>query len=282
MAVKIIIDSASDISEKEAKELGVIMVPMTITFGKEEYLDGVNLLPKDFYEKLIETNIFPKTSQINEYTWAQVFKEHTANGDDLVVITLSSKLSGTYNSAVKASENYKDKVYVVDSLNAAVGERLLCNYALRLVNLGKSAKQVAEMLNEKKTKINFIAMLGTLDYLKKGGRISATVAFAGKLLSIKPVVSIVDGKVKLIGKAIGSKNGSNLLNKFIKERGGIDFSMPYGVIWSGLDNSLLKKYVADSSYLWEKNTSKIPEYMLGGTIGTHIGPGGIGVAYFEK
>ena len=282
MGVKIIIDSASDISEKEAEELGVIMMPMEIRIGDEDYLDGVNLLPKQFYEKLIESDDLPKTSQINAFRFEEEFKKQTENGDDLVVITISSKLSGTYQSALQASSNFEGKVYVVDSLNAAIGERLLCQYALRLIKEGKSAKEVAQALDEKKTKINLMAMLNTLEYLKKGGRISAMVAFAGGLLSVKPVIAVVDGEVKLIGKALGSKKGNNLLTKLIEEKGGIDFSMPYGVVWSGLDDVMLKKYVEDSAHLWKDKTEHVPSYILGGTIGTHVGPGAIGVAFFEK
>ena len=155
MSVKILIDSASDISKQEAESLGVTMLPITITFGTEEYADGVNMLPKEFYEKIIESTELPKTSQINEDAFQEVFEDLTADGSELVVITLSSKLSGTYNNAVRAANQFGNQIYVVDSLNAAVGERLLCFYALSLVKLGKSAKEIADMLNEKKTKINF-------------------------------------------------------------------------------------------------------------------------------
>ena len=282
MSIKLIVDSASDISENEAKQMGAIMMPMTITFGDKDYLDGVDLLPKQFYEKLIESDTLPKTSQINEYRFEQQFKQLTDEGYDVIAITLSSKLSGTYNSALQAASGFEGKVYVVDSLNAAIGERLLVVYALDLIKQGKTAQEIVELLNEKKTKINLMAMLGTLEYLKKGGRISAAVAFAGKLLSLKPVVSVVDGEVKLIGKALGSKNGNNLLNRLVAEKGGIDFTMPYGVIYSGLDDSILKKYVTDSSHLWEGHTEQVSAYLIGGTIGTHVGPGAIGVAFFEK
>ena len=121
-----------------------------------------------------------------------------------------------------------------------------------------------------------------LEYLKKGGRISSTVAFAGELISLKPVIGVVGGEVKMVGKAIGSRRGNNLLNRLVESKGGIDFTMPYGTIWSGLDDSMLQKYINDSASLWEGHTDKIPSYILGGTIGTHIGPGAIGVAFFEK
>ena len=282
MATKIVIDSASDINEKDANAAGVILLPMEIKFDEEEYLDGVNLFPTEFYEKLIESDTLPKTSQINPYRFEEVFDEIVANGDECVVITISSKLSGTYASAVQAAQKYPEKVFVVDSLNACVGERLLCQYAQRLLAQGKSAKEIGAELDFVKNKIHVIAMLNTLEYLKKGGRISPAVAFAGKLLSIKPVVALIDGEIKLIGKAIGSKKGNNLLNTYVQENGGIDFTMPYGVFWSGLNDTLLQKYVEDSQSLWKEHTDSLPKYIIGSTIGTHVGPGAIGVAYFEK
>ncbi len=280
--IKILIDSAADISAEEAKNMGVIMLPMQITFGEEEFLDGVTLLPNEFYEKLIESETMPKTSLINQFRWEQAIAEHLGEGDELIIITLSSKLSGTYEAAKKAAEGYHGRVYVVDSLNATVGERLLCQYALRLREEGCSAKNLAEKLEKNKKRIRLMALISTLEYLKKGGRISSAVALAGAVFSIKPVVSVVDGEVKIVGKALGSRNGSNLLNKLIAEKGGIDFTMPFGTIWSGLSKTTLDKYIADSAHIWAESVEQVPTYPLGGTIGTHVGPGAIGVAFFEK
>lgn len=282
MAIRILIDSAADIGKAEAEKMGVIMLPMIISFGAEDYYDGVNLSPKQFYEKLIESDTLPKTSQVTPYRFEEAFKKYTANGDELIVITISSKLSGTYEGAKQAAENFKDKVYVVDSMNAAIGERLLCEYALRLIEQGKTAKEIVAILEEEKSKINVMAVLGTLEYLRKGGRISAAVAFAGEVLSLKPVVAVVDGEVKLVGKALGSKKGNNLLNRLVQEKGGIDFSKPYGTIYSGLDRTTLDKYVKDSAALWAEHTDDVPVHILGGTIGTHVGPGAVGVAFFRK
>ena len=282
MAIKLMIDSASDIGEKEAKELGIIMIPMIITIGEDEYYDGVNISPREFYEKLIESDDLPKTTQINPFRFEEAFSEHTKNGDELLVITISSKLSGTYSSALQAASMFEGKVRVIDSLNAAIGERLLCEYALRLIKDGLTIDEIVEKLEIAKTKICLIALVDTLEYLKKGGRISSTVAFAGELISLKPVIGIVNGEVKMIGKAIGSRRGNNLLNRLVENKGGIDFNLPYGTIWSGLDDSILQKYIKDSASLWEEHTDNIPKYILGGTIGTHVGPGAIGVAFFEK
>ena len=282
MAIKILVDSASDISKEEAAELGVVVLPMLVSFGDEEYYDGVDITPRQFYEKLIEGDELPKTSQITPFRFEEAYKEHTKNGDELVVITISSKLSGTYNAAKQAAVGFEDKVRVVDSLNACIGERLLCQYGVRLIGQGVSLDELTAELERVKSKINVMAVIGTLEYLKKGGRISAAVAFAGEMLSLKPVVAVVDGEVKVVGKALGSKKGNNLLNRLVAEKGGIDFSMPFGTVWSGLDKTMLEKYVKDSSALWAESTDSVPSYILGGTIGTHIGPGAVGVAFFNK
>ena len=281
MSTKIIIDSACDLTKEEADKLGVILVPMIIRFDDDEYLDGFNISKQEFYEKLIENANLPKTSQINPERFKEEYEKVVSNGDEAVVITISSKLSGTYSSAVKASAEYKDKIFVVDSLNASLGERLLFNYAYRLLNEGKNAKEIASELEKAKKRLNLLAMLDTLKYLRKGGRISALVAFAGEMMSIKPVIAVKNGEVKLVGKAIGSKKAGNLLNKLVSEKG-IDFEMPYCVAYSGLSNQLLEKYVTDSEALYKDHTNDIPRYAIGSTIGTHVGPNAIGVAFFSK
>ncbi len=281
MAVKILVDSASDIDLEEAKALGVELIPMKITFEDGDYSDGVDLSHEKFFEKLIESAELPRTSLINEYRFTEAFTELTADGSEVVAIMLSSKLSGTYKNALKAAGAFKGKVWVVDSLNASAGERLLVECALRLREAGKSAEEIASELNSQKHRILILAVLDTLLYLKKGGRISALTAFAGTMLSVKPVIGVIGGEVKLVGKAMGSKKSNNLLNKLVQEKG-IDFEMPHCVIWSGLDDSLMKKYVADSAALWQDSISEVPSYMIGSTIGTHIGPGAVGVAFFAK
>ncbi len=280
--IKIVVDSASDIDQQEADELGITLLPMQVRFGEEEFLDGVNLSHRTFFEKLIESAELPKTSQINEYRFEECFENLTKNGDEVIAILLSSKLSGTFESAKRASKKFDGKVFVVDSLNACIGERILCQYALRLVKEGKlSAKEIVDELNEKKTKIQLLAVLGTLKYLKKGGRISSLVAFTGEVFAIKPVISVVGGEVKMVGKAIGSKKGNNLLMQLVEKCGGIKFDMPYALAYSGLSDDFLQKYLKDSEALWKGKTENIPTYMIGSTIGTHVGPGAIAVAFFS-
>ena len=280
--IKLLVDSASDIDLTEARDLGIELIPMLITIGEKEYSDGVDLSHKEFFEKLIESDELPQTSQINECRFDERFSALTANGDDVIAIVLSSKLSGTYDCACRAAQKYDGKVRVVDSLNASAGERILCMHAVKLINEGRlSAAEIVDELNIKKTRIRFLALLGTLEYLKKGGRISSVVAFAGEMFSIKPVVSVTDGEVKLVGKAMGSKRGSNLLSQFI-DKYGVNFDMPFALVYSGLTDEFLIKYITDSEKLWVGKTDYLPKYLIGSTIGTHIGPGAIGVAFFTE
>lgn len=278
--VRIIVDSASDLAEGIAEKVTVL--PMTLRFGDTEYVDGVNITNKEFYEKLIESDELPTTSQIMPLAFEEAYRETIEAGEDVIVITISSKLSGTYQSACIAKEEVEGNVYVVDSLSAAIGEGILVEYAVRLKEQGKSAAEIASALEEKRHNVRLIAMLNTLEYLKKGGRISKTVAFAGELLSIKPVVSIENGEVNLLGKARGSRQANNLLVKEIEKAGGVDFDMPLLLGFTGVEDSLLRKYVEDSKALWEGQDDKLRSSSIGSIVGTHVGPGAVAVAFFKK
>ena len=202
--------------------------------------------------------------------------------DTAVVITLSSRLSGTFQSANIALDGYEDCITIVDSENVCLGEQILVMYACRLRDAGVSAAGIAEALDQKKKDVRVLALLDTLEYLKRGGRISKTAALAGNLLSIKPVIAIVDGEVAVLGKARGSKNGCNMLREEIAKCNGIDFSMPLCLGYTGLEDSLLQKYIEDNTDLWKSYVEELPISSIGSTIGTHTGPGGICVAFFSK
>lgn len=281
--IKLMADSACDLEQAEADALGIALMPLSIRFGSEEYWDGVTLSHREFFEKLIETDEIPQTSQISDYRFEEAFASLTADGSEVIAVTLSSKLSGTHACAVRAAKKFPGKVYVVDSMNACLGERILVDYALRLIREGNlSAPEIAAELDEKKNKIQLLAVLDTLKFLRKGGRISTVTAFAGEMLSIKPVISVVKGEPKLIGKAMGSKKGNNLLNRLVDECGGVDFTMPYVLGYSGLSEDFLMKYLHDSEHLWKEHTDHVPYYLIGSTIGTHVGPNAIAVAFFAK
>ena len=282
MAIQFIIDSAADIIPSEAEKLGLIHLPLKVFFGDEEYSDSVDLTHKEFYEKLIENDTLPKTSQVNPDAFEQAYKSVVEAGDTAVVITLSSKLSGTYQSAMIAADEYEGKVFVVDSENVCVGERLLVLRALELRDQGLSAAEIKATLDEEKHHIRLLALLDTLEYLKKGGRISSAAALAGNILSIKPVIALEQGEVALVGKARGSKKGNNLLRELIANCGGINFDKPFALAYSGLSDVLLAKYIEDSSELWKDHASALPVTTVGCSIGTHAGPGAIAIAFFEN
>ena len=279
MKTRIIIDSTADLSAELKDKLSI--VPLTVHFGDEEYLDGVTIDHKTFYEKLIESDELPTTSQATPDSFIKEFDKVKEAGDSAVVITISSKLSGTYQSAVIAAEDF-DNIYIVDSGSATIGSGILAERALELADSGIDAREIAEILNKEKEKIVIIALLDTLEYLKKGGRISKTVAFAGAVLNIKPVISVEDGEIVILGKARGSKLGNNLLVEEIEKSGGVDFEKPVMLGYSGLSDVLLLKYIEDSKYLWEKGLENIRYTAIGSVIGTHAGPGAIAAAFFKK
>ena len=279
MNTRIIVDSTADLMPEFKSR--VHTVPLTVHFGQEEYTDGVTIDHKTFYEKLIETDVHPSTSQATPIAFEKEYEKVRETEDEAVVITLSSKLSGTYQSAMIAAQDY-DNIYVVDSASAAIGTGVLVEYAVKLVKEGKSAQDIADELDKKKDDVVLVAMLDTLEYLKKGGRISASVAFVGGVLNIKPVISIEKGEIVMLGKARGSKQANNLLVQEIEKAGGVDFDQPVLLGYSGLNDALLKKYVEDSKELWSQSKETLNVSPIGAIIGTHAGPGAVAVAFFKK
>jgi len=279
MKVRIIVDSTTDVVDSIKSRLDI--VPLTVRFGDEEYVDGVTINHKQFYEKLIESDVIPTTSQATPSAFEKIFSEVKKAGDSAVVLTVSSKLSGTYQSAIIAAEDY-DNIYVVDSQSVAIGAGILAEFALQLADSGTDAKTIADTLCKERENICIVALLDTLEYLKRGGRISKTVAFAGGLLSIKPVVCLENGEIKILGKARGSKQGNNLLVTEIEKAGGVDFSKPLLLGYTGLSDTLLQKYIEDSKSLWSAGTSALDYTPIGSVIGTHAGPGAIAAAFFKN
>ena len=278
MGIQIIIDSTTDLSAQAAARVKV--VPLTIHFGDREYVSGVDMDARTFYETLVSSKVLPTTSQPTPAAFADVFRQAVDAGDAVVCITISSKLSGTYQSASIAAEDFPGRVFVVDSQTVTLGCGILTEYALRLADAGMEAQQLAETLLQQREKIRLLALLDTLEYLKKGGRISPTVAFAGGLPNIKPVVCVEDGEVKLLGKARGSKQGNNLLVQQIEKAGGVDFTRPVMLGYTGLSDELLQRYMVDSAPLWQGKADQLPVSIVGSVVGTHAGPGAVAVAFF--
>lgn len=279
MRTRIIVDSTADLMPEILDRVHV--VPLTVHFGEEELVDGVTIDKKTFYERLVESDVLPSTSQATPEAFMREFEKAKQAGEQAVVITVASKLSGTYQSAVLAEREY-EHIHIVDSSTVAIGSSILVELACKLLDEGMNAKEIAQNLEEEKKKIVIVALVDTLEYLKKGGRISKTVAMVGGVLNIKPVLSIIDGEINMLGKARGSKMGNNLLIQEIEKAGGVDFAKPVLLGYAGLSDTLLLKYIEDSKHIWEGNLDEVRYTVVGSVVGTHVGPGAVAVAFFKK
>ena len=283
MSVRIITDSAADISAERIGQWGVQVLPLKTIIDGIEYRDGIDLSSQEFFEKLIEMEGLPTTSAIAPGAYSEAFNEALSAGDEVVCICLSSKLSACYQSALIAAEEFEGApLYVVDSLNATLGEQILVQHAVALREQGKDAASIVADLEQAKTRIRLVALVGTLEYLKRGGRVSSAVAVVGGLLNIKPVVAVEEGEVVVLGQARGSKNGRNLLVEQARKSGGISYAEPYMVAYSGLSDDLLRKYLRDSASHFPIEVDSIPVCHIGSAIGAHVGPGAVAVAFFAR
>lgn len=279
MSIHIITDSACD-SAQAFKERFHAIVPLTVSFGERDYIDGVTMDKNEFYTKLVESKELPRTSQPSPALFEKAFKEVQEKGDSAVVITISSRLSGTYQSACIAAQNFPN-IRVVDSLSVSIGSGILAEYAYRCAEEGMGLDELEKHLCQKRDAIRVVAMVDTLKYLRKGGRISGTAAVAGEILNIKPVITIRDGVVSILGKARGSKKANNFLIEQIRQNG-VNYSMPILLGYTGLSDELLQNYVKDSASLWQGHVDNLDSVQLCSVIGTHAGPGAVAVAFFGK
>ena len=273
--IKIVVDSTADLCPRVRERVAV--VPLTVHFGKDEYVDGVDLSAAAFYEKLAVCKELPTTSQASPYGFSEAFAEAVEAGDDVVCIAVSSVLSGTCQSANIAAADYPGRVFVVDSRSIAIGSAILTEYALELVDRGMTAGEIAAELEAVKEKVRLFAVVDTLEYLQRGGRLSKTVAIAGGLLSFKPVVALEDGSIRMAGKARGNKQANAFMDGKVEELG-VDWDKPCMLGYTGTDDELLQKYRVQSK-VW---TGDVYSTLVSGVVGTHVGPGAVAVAFFSK
>ena len=286
MPVRIITDSGSEYQSSDHPALEVL--PLTVAFGDDVFHEGEDLSHERFYELLAERSEHPTSGQVTPFVFGEAIGRALEEGDDVVVITMSSVLSGTYQSACIAAEGARGKgtgtVRVVDSLNMTLGERIVVQYALQLLDAGATADEIADALEANVGRVHIFGLIDTLEYLKRGGRISAAAGTVGELLSIKPVITVTDGAVVILGKARGAKGGRTLLHREIANVGGVDFAMPGALGYSGASDAKLRKYLDEYRDLWEGAISEeeLPISQVGAAIGCHVGPGGIAVAFYGK
>lgn len=280
MALRIITDSTSDLSQKEAETKKITVVPLHNMFGTQEYLDGVTISKEEFYEKLAKAEDLPTTSQPSPDEFLTHFEACKEAGDSVIVITISSKLSGTHQSAVIAKDMCEyEHIYIIDSMTATLGLYCLVDYAYNLGKQGLSTERIVKEIEDTKHKVRVYAFVDTLKYLKKGGRLSATAAFAGTLLNIKPIVEVKDGIVDVAGKSRGLNGAFKKVVELVEEAGGIDLTRPSCIGYTG-HPSVMENF---ASYVKEcYPTIQFPTVPIGSTIGVHAGPGACAIAFFMK
>ena len=277
--IRIITDSSSDFDPEIAKELGLTIIPYPITFGDTEYLDRVTLSVDEFYQKLSVAEKLPTTSQITPFQFCKVFQPFLDAGDEIVGIFLSSELSGTFQSAMAAKEMMNtDRIFLVDSLNAALGQHLLVQIALNLKDQGLSASDIAEQITALTKKVRLVAYVKTMKYLVMGGRVSAAAAKIGSVLGITPIISVVGGKVVTAGKTHGHKAAHRWVSQYLTKEP-VDPSYP--IVFSHAAETTGRDAFVESIRS-ELPTDQFLYCDLGSTVGTHIGHGAVGIAYIAK
>ncbi len=277
--IRILTDSAADLTAGEAAAIpGLHIVPLNVLFEDGETIrDGIDMTRADFYDRLQKADKLPRTSQPAPEAFMEVFEEAKAAGDEVVVILISSKLSGTFQCAKMAAEECEfNDAYFVDSDTASPGEYILIREAVRLRDEGVSAAEIAAALDLLKKRIRILAVVDSLKHLHKGGRLPAAVALVGGALGIKPVLSVYDGAVHLADKARGRPGAYVALFKQMDKMGGVDTRYDFVMVYSSDKQVLgpIQHYVRNNLKLEGGHFSQI-----GSVIGTHIGPSAAGIAF---
>lgn len=276
--VQIITDSAADFEPYELEKMNVRCVPFSVTFGNEEYKENINLTKQQFYTLLKEKNDFPNTSQPSPHSFESILKNMKNSGCEAVVISLSSALSGAYQSAVLAKNQLEyDECYIIDSLTASGGERILVEQAVKLRDAGKSASEIACFLETLRSRISLYACIDSVDYLYKGGRISRAACTIASVAHIKPIIHVLrDGSIDMAAKSLGIKRTMDFIKKIL-DKYPPDKDFPFYILYTG--NKKCGKILAE---YFEKTDYEIPDANIidvGAAIGSHIGPNAFGIAY---
>ena len=272
--IRIVTDSAADLTAEELSVPGIFVVPLSVTFADgTTQLDDGTMTKDEFFARLAEDSKLPRTSQPSPASFMQVYEDAAAAGDEVLVITIGQKLSGTYQCA-------RLQVHIVDSEAASQAEALLVREAVRLRDEeGLTAEEIAAVLEQFKKRVRIVAVVDSLKHLQKGGRLPAAVAIVGGALGIKPVLALQDGAIKLVDKGRGRPGALVAMFKQLDALGGIDPRYGYTLLYS--DN---KQLIAPVHHYMHQNLQLTGGRVaqLGPTIGTHVGPGVVGVVFVAK
>jgi len=277
MAIRIITDSASDLTAEKAREQNITVVPLSIQFGPNTFFDGLTITKADFYDLLLSGEHHPTTAQPSPEAFLKHFEEAKAAGDQVICVSLASQLSGTFQSAniAKGMCDYEE-IHLVDSESATGGMQLLLDRACAMRDAGESAAAIAEELNQLKKRIRVYAVIDTLEYLRKGGRLSAGAAAVGTAVRLKPVLDVRQGQIHVASKAFGVAAADKQLLKLIAEH---PFDPGYPVYHLYTDAPVRQEGFVAAMAEKDLVPSSLPSVQLGAALGTHVGPGVLAFAY---
>jgi len=278
MNLRILTDTSSGIQPEMAKKLKIELTHMPIMFGEEEFIDGLTISPSEFYDRLENGKLMPKTALINKQNFIEIFEDVKNKKEEMVVFPISKHLSATHENALSARKEVGyDKIYIVDTLQTTTPLFALVLEAILLRKEGKSAEEIFRICDELKTKIKIGAIVRTLKYLHAGGRLSMASATIGTVLNLKPIISIVDGKVENVHKCVGLKSAFSYVKKvFLSEN--IDKTKP---VYFCHTNNLFECQQLKNTFMEQKLIDG-GTYDVGATVASHVGSGVVGIVYFVK
>ncbi|SEQ45012.1 EDD domain protein, DegV family [Ignavigranum ruoffiae] len=275
--IRIITDTAADITEEEAREKEIDVVSLKILFGQEEFIQTSRQDFKRFYELMEERDLFPTTSRPSPQDYLKLYQVAEQAGQDVLVLCLSGGLSGTVESAqvAKMMTDYQDHIEVIDTRQAILSQRLLVDYAVALRKQGYDFSAMIKAINQVKHRAVVFGLIDQLDYLRRGGRIPRSLAFLGQTLKIKPLIELIDGKIQEFGKKRGFKAAKRaMLARIEALPRDPNFPIYFGYTYDEVNaRQVMEAYQ-------EQHPEVVTHFSpIGGIIGSHLGPGGIGVAY---
>lgn len=278
--IKIICDSLSDVNKEYLEKYDIDVVPLTVILNEKEYRDGIDMQPEEFYRILREENAYPKTSQATYAQFKEIFDKYTKDGKKILYISGSAAATGTCQSAIMAKNDTEGEIYIYDSNNLTFGAGFFVVKAAEMINEGETIEEVFKALDEIKEKYVLMFSVDTLEYLKKGGRISSTKATVGSLLNIKPILEVKDGLVSQVGQVRGKKNVLNKMIECIKERLGDDLEQEE--VYIGYSDDLKEREKLTEIAKEVFKPKKIGYFIIGTCVGSHSGPGVGGILVFKK
>lgn len=274
--IKIITDSTCDLSREVVEKYDIEVIPLLVNFGEESYLDGPEMNFEGLIKKIEDTGLFPTTAQVIPQRFFEIYKKYLDEGFKIISIHLSSKMSGTYQSACIAKNMLEtDNIFVIDSMNVTTGLGTLVIYASRMLEKGMEIEEIVKELENAKPHVKSMLLFNSLDHLVKGGRLSKTAGFIGNMLGIKPMLCVKDGEMEVVDKVRGSKKALKNIVEYLEE---LDVKEDNPIILlnaKGEDIDILREK------LKEKNV-EILECEVGCVVGTHSGPNACGIFFIEK